>query len=310
MAQHEPARYDSESLTFMPPSRAVGFNCCLVHDDGLLIGSVARREGVSYEVAHTIVANEVGMLKRRLSSSGMALIPGIGTLMKQGGSIVFEPETERCVARWRYAGLQPLTLGAVSAADAVEADKPQLLQVEFRSPSRLRWLRVAASVALLVGLGAVLSTPISVNQDSLQYASISTPTVSAPHAVELPAPADTLRKLYCIVPDSSVGKATVMSVKARTKKLTPAVKTLMNRAAIAKHPEVEAGHYLIVASCETRRKAERYVKRRSSQGLAIVEGDGRFRIYVAASDSKAELEEMRSGEVGARYPDAWIYSRR
>ncbi len=51
LAHETPARYDSESGQFMPPTRSLGFNQALTINDGLLAESVARRCGISLDSA-------------------------------------------------------------------------------------------------------------------------------------------------------------------------------------------------------------------------------------------------------------------
>ena len=80
LAHCAPARYDSASGEFMPPRREFSFNGGLTRGDGLLVASVARREGISYEAASRIVAEGVESMKRQLAADGVLPLGRIGVL--------------------------------------------------------------------------------------------------------------------------------------------------------------------------------------------------------------------------------------
>lgn len=289
IAQSEPARFDGQTGIFMPPTRSLGFNPRVSYDDGLLAASVVRREGVSYETARTLIANDVAMLRSRLDSSGMAILPRLGRLDRTGGALLFEPDVDASVASSRYLGLAPLRLDAVpAAAVAAEESAERVMPVDFASRRRLRWVRVAASVAVLLGLGFALSTPVLVDRSELEYAAVSTPKVIRPAApVRITPVAEGSRSLFCAIPDSATATAQV---------------------SIDKLPEKDYTHYLIVASCKTRRRAERYVSTHPADRLRVLDGEGRYRVYIQASDSEEDLQPSRRA-LADRYPGIWIYSR-
>lgn len=78
IAQRQCARVSNNGFSFLPPRRSLSFNSALTHDDGLLIGSVARRERLSYERAKEEVMQAVELLMLRLSSEGSVEIPRVG----------------------------------------------------------------------------------------------------------------------------------------------------------------------------------------------------------------------------------------
>lgn len=319
--QTDSASFDASTGCFMPPCRQVGFNAEVRHDDGMLAASVARREGVSYDVARKLIDNDIAMLRSRLTGSGMAILPRLGRFdISADGRLVFSPDEVHDTVNWCYAGLRPVAVSAMisEAVDSAVEEHPAILNVPFRH-NVARWARVAASVALLVGLGAVLSTPVLVDRDSMQYASVAAPeVVKGAHSITLPTVADSTNQvLYCVVPSADEATAVVdLKAKERARQRMLMMEQIeaynngLQKKEVAKNASPSAGHYLIVASCETRAKAERYVSRRAGQGLGIVEGDGRYRIYVASSDDRSVLEAQRDTSIKSRYPDAWIYSRR
>lgn len=306
VAQHETASLSADGTTLTPPSRLVAFNSDLRHDDGLLAASVSRREHVGYESARTIVANEIAMLKSRLSSSGFAVMPGIGKLTRHGSSLLFAPHADLLMlAGWQYRGLQSVLLtpaAMVSAGDettfvAAKTDAKQqyVLSVDL-SRRRRRWMRVAASVVVMLALGAAVTTPIAVDNSKMQFASLAGLHVKGAQTAQLPAQEESVK------PDATLWLAAPADADAvghyEHKAVTPAEVNYAPRMS----------NYLIVASCETRAKALRWISRHKSAGLKLVEYDGRHRVYVAASNNRAELEAMRTPELESRYPGAWIFS--
>lgn len=305
LAQSEPAMVDNSRNLIMPPSRQIGFNGILRHDDGLLTASIARREKISYESAATLVANEVAMIQSRLSSSGFAIIPRLGRLTRSGRSLDYEPADEITgLVNWRFDALTPVSLisqKGVAEQHAADNNQTHILNVEFPTRRRnLKWLKVAASVAVLIGLGFTLSTPIAVDRSSLQYASLTGPKIKGVRTVSLINPEDTTkaetRTLFCLFSNKEDGKSIVSP--------RPTDITAPDNLFAPKF-----NHYLIVASCENRRRALTYINRRPGQGLALVEADGRFRVFIAASNTREDVETMRTSELEAHFPGAWIYSR-
>lgn len=304
IARTESARYEESTGLFMPPTRRMSFNALVRHDDGVLAHSLVRREGVAYETARTLIANEVAMLRSRLDSCGMAMLPRLGTLTRTEGSLLFTPADSAPLVASRYLGLAPVSVGlsGAIASQPVEEEQSDLPILDVAPRRSLRWMRVAASVAALVGLGFALSTPVLVDRSGLNYASVGTTAIKPMHKVRLaePATATEARTLFCAIPDTA--DATARYVKAIA---TPApVKSPAAKAS----PQRAYSHYLIVASCETRRRADRFVSSHAADNLRVLEADGRYRVYIKAADNEADVQAPRAS-VALRYPGAWVYSR-
>ncbi len=78
----EGARYDSRRHVFMPPSRTVGFNPEVRHNDAMLIGSISRRNGISLSAARMDLETEVASLHHQLDVAGEFPLGGLGMLMR------------------------------------------------------------------------------------------------------------------------------------------------------------------------------------------------------------------------------------
>lgn len=65
---YKEATIDEESVTFKPPTKEIGFNANLKHNDGLLINYVAERRGLDYLRAKEMVSKYVAGIKDNLIS--------------------------------------------------------------------------------------------------------------------------------------------------------------------------------------------------------------------------------------------------
>ena len=286
VAQYEPARMSADGLSLMPPRRVLGFNGAVQHDDGLLIGSVARREGLSYDAARMEVEREVLTLRHRLDAGNEVALPRIGTFEcgASGAGMTFVPVVESGIADALLCGLPQLLVSPLAGAGV--AGESQVLEGAPRRVAGRRFVSVmkyAASVAVLVGLGLTFTTPLSVDMDSVDFAALATPKVKL---AELPKVSDDAgRELYIVIPDA--------------------------REATAEVTDKDYSYYLVIASCANRNEALRFIERQGDIGMdmSVLASGGRHRVYVRAGNDMDALNEFRSTNdlIKKKYADAWIY---
>lgn len=162
--------YDADNELLMPPTREFSFNPELRSGDGMLASSVARAEGLSYEAALRLVREDVESMWQQLRTYGDVPLGKLGVLHFS--------ESENVVTFTPFAAdrLSPATawLRPIAAREAIakarSKDAGETPMVRF-SPLR-RAIRIAASVAVLFGVGMIASTPISV-PDDVTYASLA-----------------------------------------------------------------------------------------------------------------------------------------
>lgn len=305
IAHRLPARIDHSSSVIFPPSRIVVFNPAISHDDAMIASSIARQENCGYEAASLAVAEFSEALRRQIEAEGSVSVPRIGSFrLTPDHTILFEPDSDG-IANAGYFGLPQVSLAPlqshasnVSAASFIP-ESPAVI----RTPWSHRVLRVAASVAVLVGLGLTLSTPISPYIDNgIDFASIGISRSAKTEAAKqeftpLPDREDALLMIFRPDPASAEAPIAVQKPAVRTDDL--------------KRPVEGHGYYLIVASLETRQKADRYLKRHEGEGLALIEGQGRFRIYAASGTSIKDASRlMDDSDFRRKHPDAWVYRAR
>jgi nucleoid DNA-binding protein len=66
--------------TFYPPKKVVSFNSYLKNNDGLLANHIAQAEKMSYEIAVSVIQNEVNSWKNILKQNGSIALKNIGEL--------------------------------------------------------------------------------------------------------------------------------------------------------------------------------------------------------------------------------------
>lgn len=290
-----PARIEGNVMH--APSRTLGFNPAVCHNDGMLASSLARRDGISYQAAANAVRVAIDEMRAVYDVAGEITIERIGTLRRDSnGGMIFEPDrSDRAIAAAAYCGLRDLDL-CETTGEATPADETIMLRPERRLSFASVW-RVAASVIVLIMLGMVLSTPVIVDRDSRQFASLSIPGPSAAQPVVLPDAQLPLPepKLYLVMPDRALTTATVSAAT------TPAVSYRMNPS---------DRYFLIVASHETAAMARKYINSRPDEQLEILESDGRFRVYAATGTTVSQARDrMLDSDFTAKHPDGWVYRR-
>ncbi len=296
VSQHIGARLSEDGSELLAPTRVLGFNPEVAHNDGLLASGISRREGIGYDAAVALIANEVSVYFHRVDVLGELVMPRIGKFVKSSnGAMLFEPDEDAPIVAAAYMGLPNVSVLSIAGTDVSQQESsgsPVFLHVALRRRV-ITVAKVAASVAALLGMGTLLSTPVLVDDSSTDFASVVTPKITPPKSAqtlvrELTAPIDST--LTFSLP-TAAGDSTSLSVRP--------------------HVVAEPRCYLVIASCETRRRAEKYIAQSGESGLRILERDGRYRVYVATGRDAAEAARLKfkDPDFARRHPDAWVYSR-
>lgn len=306
IAHYRPAYIDRELGCMFPPSRTLGFNPDITHNDGLLTSSIARGTENTFDGASAILSKEVAALKLQLDNSGEFALGRLGVFSrKENGPVMFEPFSTTSISP-RLAGLRAIAMTPISETVKAEAEAATEKQEDgIHRPISLhrRVLNIAASVALLVCLGVTLTTPIVENKAT--FASIGS-SISAAQSVEQPVFEPVAQPdidLRIALP----GKEETEPVKA-VEQAKPVV-VAETPAALRLDPADR--YYLIVASLPTREKAEEYIGSQShGDKLNITEADGRFRVYLSTGNSIDQARQPLSNDkYVTRYPNAWVCRR-
>jgi hypothetical protein len=316
--RYQPASFDAERGVINPPSRVVSFNGSVDHNDGLLASSVARAAGISYEAAVESVSAQVAAMKYQLQTDGEVSVTHVGTFKKQGSDpMVFEPFNTPVASPSTFGLAAVKATPLIKSISAGEADGPSA--ADSRSSLLPRFVRyasrVAATIALLITLGVLLSTPIVVDRAEPSLASVSSmPSVTGPKMVSasdlLPAPATA--ELYMTLVPGGEEIADTLSRKLYAESLRHEASRQVAVSQVETEVRInESDPYcLIVASLSSRAEADSYISHSKDKSLRCLENDGRYRVYAATGATVAQASSaMRDPAFAKRYPGAWVCHR-
>ena len=92
LTEFQSAQLDANSHSFYPPKKMLSFNPFIKNNDGLLANHLAQSEKISYEIAVTIIQNEVSHWKTKIQELENFSIKNIGTFsLNAEKNIVFIP---------------------------------------------------------------------------------------------------------------------------------------------------------------------------------------------------------------------------
>lgn len=299
LVHESPARYDDETGVFLPPSRSLGFNPAVTHNDGLLIESVARKERLGLDVALQNVQCEVSAFRHQLSEARELPIGSLGMMSigSEPDALLFEPSADSPVSL-RYSGLMPISVQPLEE-ERVESvmtgdEKMEEEVAESSRPAIFTLpLRIAASiVSLLVICGILYSTTNLVENSGRNFASLDSGLSEKVGAV------------FPIAEDTDL-----LSREITLNIALPMEDTVVSSVdPAASEPKVLGRYLVIVASFPSLKDAERHIAYTGEQDLAVIEMDGRFRVYESSfSTHAAALSHTES--IRDRYPSVWICKR-
>lgn len=315
VARHESACAAKDGDTMAPPCRRVAFNSAITADDGLLAWSVSRREGISYREAAAEVSAAIESMISMLEMRGNVDIDRVGAVMRQqSGALEFVPVGANGVVNASFASLPTLQLSAVSNTATVESN---ILEVDFTAKSSrhsgrfVRIARYAASVAVLIGMGIAFTTPVTVDRNNTlpSQASLALPAVSGARAVKVPVVATQAEPRAVASAQSDTTWVEAVSDVAQS------ASTVADKGvSLVKDMDANADYsvYVIVASCTSRRGAQRYIRNHGGDNnLRILKSDGRYRVYIAAGNDYDAAYSFKSTDsaIAAAHPDAWVYRK-
>lgn len=323
------ARLSDDGQTMLPPSRTFTFNPTLDRNDGLLVNSVARAMQLGYDAALKTVTGDVEIMHRRLEETRSLTVGAVGELrLDAEGLMYFEPSC--CFISPQTMWLPSLSLRPVSVVAGMRAAEAARAEASGERGRfgryAVRAARVAASLALILALSFVLTTPIDV--DNAQYASfgvenfeLKTPSnvVDSRNTNLIQMPGDAASQALVLVighrsdaatvVDTSSHNAYIRSVAARRQHESVAEIVQTVKSASSEPRFVDDDPYcLIIASLATESEAQKYLSQHPDQKLGILAKDGRYRVFAATGLTSRMTAEAADG-LADRFPGAWVCRR-
>ena len=294
LVHESPAFYDESTGLFMPPSRSIGFNQAVTLNDGLLAGSLARKEKISIENAHAKVETAIASFRRQLEEASVLPFGNLGEISVSEGKIIFEPSTTSAVSISNF-GLTPLALCPLH--DETTPDQSDATHSRSESTVLRLTLRIAASlIIVLLACGIFFTTGNLLGDRAVNQASLDS---GLRHNIASTMPAPT------VVKELPVSREIQLNIAIPS--VTSDSKSEIHTDVNATDGHSQPGRYLlVVGSLPTLNAAKRQVGNDTS--LRILEMDGRFRIYAGSAATLAEatrlVESVREG-----FPSVWICRR-
>lgn len=274
------AVFDRSAGLLLPPVREVLFNASIVHNDGVIANSIARREGLSFAQASEKLHHDAGDLYNRLREGETIDLGSVGSLsMGEENNVIFTPsaDAETCARR---LGLEPVDISHSTPVERVpevaETTAEPKAERKFRTdkyyyiPVNKRLARYAAILAVIIAVAIPFFTFTPASAPSPDMASV------------VPVP----------------------KVERKVAKPAPAPKPAPQKAAPADR------FYLIVGTFTLPEEVERFVARHSDEGfkLTVLKGERYTRVSIASSPERDELLPMlRDEKARSTFDGMWIW---
>ncbi|MDE6271703.1 MAG: hypothetical protein K2M31_01690 [Muribaculaceae bacterium] len=316
VAEHESASIDYVNGRIFPPSTTVSFNDAIIHDDGMIVNSIARAEQIKYEEAEIILNQYLSEISADLLRDNEAQLGKLGRLVKN------ENDTLQFIPRMSESQLQ-ITSGTPILDCKIHQDS----SAEQKSASVHVPIHSTSDITLSESETLPPDSYIKVLSNKNYYIPVN--KIFARCAASLIVIAAIA--LSFIVPQP---KGNIHEVKAS---LNP-VETLSSRQSEARRiesPQPESivdperddsmddhvkdessfvaspsGYYLIVATFTNRHDAELYMSKRAGGEfpLQAIERNGLYRISAAHGDYRTLRSILNSSEYRAAFSEAWIWN--
>lgn len=284
IANYSPASYDGQRGVMTRPLRSIGFNASVIHNDGLLAQSIMRREDMTYDQAMRFIADSVTTFRQQLASGGEVSMGRLGYFRSNEGQqhmefVPFGSEN----ASDKFYGLADVDVKTVEVLEQ-ELAAPAAIVPGRRNLFSRKSAQIAASVAVLIGLGIVLSTPVIVDRDHHAMASMA-PTVTAPQTQQL-------------------GGVTVQQGV-----VPQAFEMVQHYPGIASVGNDAGKYYMVIATLRNQQELDAFKNKYPDlvPSIKLLDYKGMMCVYVARSDDYSQLMGLRD-ELPEPLRDIWIYN--
>jgi nucleoid DNA-binding protein len=284
IANYSAARFDEQLAKMERPRRCIGFNASADHNDGLLAQSLMRLEELEYDEAMRLISDSVMTFRQQLSKGAEVSMGRLGYFKRnEGQHIEFVPyqSDEACD---RFYGLADMDIKSVVALEQERAEQeaPATIVPEERNLFSRKVVRIAASVAVLIGLGVVLSTPIIVDRS---------------------------HSMAGMAPEVTAPKTQQVDVTVQQGVVAQPIEAVESHPAIAAVGNTAGKYYMVIATLRNQQELDAFKSKYESlvPYMKMLNHKGYTCVYVARSDDYKALMGLRS-ELPERLRDVWIYN--
>mgnify|MGYP001594074002 FL=1 len=160
------AKIHEDSNTFYPPTKQVGFNVNLIHNDGLLANYIALSENISFDQATSKIKGTVSEWNKLIKTTSLP-IKNIGSFsMNEKNQLIFNPSNKTNYLKSSF-GLTPTESSVVVRSDQKIIPLNPIKKRQRKVPV---FIKYAATVAVLLSLSYVGWTGYENKQEQLNFA--------------------------------------------------------------------------------------------------------------------------------------------
>ena len=323
VANYKPAQIDYDRNIFAPPSKDIGFNVQLIHNDGLLVSEVSRISGLGYPVARKNVENFARELKRKLEKGKKIGMDDLGTFfLDKEKNIQFEPDRSINFLKDSF-GLSTFEFEQLEEFDVRKKMEKKLeARKVLQKPVRRKALRTTLiAVPLLVALVLIpIKTGwIHVNVDNF--------SLNPFHKTEINQPVSKLvtkiqPKTIAVVPSKQEGEKKETNYTEKSPEIISDLKTekpqitsqpVMQTASSDISSEAGIKYFVIAGSFKSRNNADHLQNLLQGEGYSskvMNAGNGFFRVGLQGSTGFSEAHDVliafREKHPGENY---WILKK-
>lgn len=269
------------------PNRTISYNSRITHNDGLLATSLCRRHNMTYDKACRFIDDNVIAFRQQLNTGIEVAFGHLGYFKHNDkNTIEFMPihAEMACDEFFGLNNLEFFTLAQSDSSNKATITMPVNITLRER-------MKVAASIAAIIGLGVLFSTPAIVN-NSAQNASFNVTEVKT----------KPVQQVVTVKPVSQTTAGDVKFELINDKQDSDVEESPFNEGM------PNNGNYcLIINTCNKSKQASDIIKNYAKRGIKAVEVTrGKYHhIVVAKSYSKKELIKAKK-LLPEKYRHAWI----
>lgn len=282
IAQYEASSASTSGRYWSCPGRQVAFNGALLYNDGLLASSIMQREQCAYETAMDIIQENVNYFRQQVEIGGEFALGRVGLFKtNENGNVVFNAyPTDAC----DYFGLRSFSILPLSYINGnKELEHSYSRKNIWHISVNKSYLKIAASIVILLAMSFALSTPIVKDDVEQEYAGIGSFTIDESSVLPL---LNGDRELAIMTPTLEDSVENEMS--------------LINK---------DDKYCLVVCSSTTEDEADRFIAQQTSNyDFKILYEKGHYRVYIATGNSVNDLMKVKY-QVSDDFPDAWVHRK-
>ncbi len=296
---HRSAGLDPMTGRYNPMEREVRFNGALIHDDGILATSYARKYRISFQEGRELLMRDTDSFIRMLEEDGEVTIGRLGVIRREEESIRFIPlhSPTYLAEETGYMPIRPLLRNKQEESAADNAEKKTSKQGRRFDTRRNYYIAInkmfaktAACFILVASVAMALINPPKPSGGIENQASV--------------VPVERIIRTAKEHIDPSVNRGTEIASPNAVEDSPAKEETKSEEGSMS-------DYYLIVATFKSQAEAERFiaVQHGGKDGLEIVNSGKMWRVSAQSGNDRGALTAaLNSPEFKKEFGEGWIWS--